>query len=518
MTTTWTPAKTMAQGRKGMVAAQHRKAAAAAARVLEQGGNAMDAAIAGALVLSVVEPWLSGIGGGGFLVWRDGASGAVETLDFNMASGAATDPADYPLVEGVDGDWFDWPAVQDQRNLIGPLSVGVPGAIAGFAAGLARHGSIRFAEAIAPAIAEAEAGLEVDWFTNLCLSIDAGNLATDPTSAAMWLRGGKPPAIGTVLPLPQKAATLRRLAGAGWEDFYRGELARAMVADLQALGARLTLEDFAGYEPVWKAPLSFDYRGHRIHAMPGLSGGPAIRDVFARLDADPRMALCQCGPSAEHFAAYADAIRAAYAHRLNFVGHAGEHGIDPGCTSHISVVDQWGNAVSLTNTLLSRFGSKVTSASTGVLLNNAMMWFDPRPGTPNGIAPAVRPLANMCPLIVNTAAGSTLAIGAAGGRQIMPALAQLVSFRLDFGMDPGQALALPRIDASTPQIKVNAATPLATLGLIARNHDAVLVEDSLYPVLFAIPSAAERQADGLCLGMSHPNSPWAAAIAAGERA
>ena len=514
MTTTWTPGKEMAIGRHGMVAAQHREAAQAAADVLSKGGNAMDAAIAGALVLSVVEPWLSGIGGGGFLIHRSGATGTVETLDFNMVSGAATDPADYPLSEGDDGDWFNWPAVKGNVNLIGPLSIGVPGAIAGFAEGLARHGTITFAEALAPAIHAAEVGLKVDWFTNLCLSIDATNLLTDPASAETLLRKGAPPAIGTTLPLPAKAATLRRLAEAGPRDFYEGELARLMVEDLQALGSKLTPKDFAAYQPQWRAPLSFDYRGNVIHAMAGLSGGPAFQDVMNRLAADPAFDTPDTAPQAQHFAAFADAIRAAYSHRLNYVGHAGEHGVDPGCTSHISVVDQWGNAVSLTNTLLSRFGSKVTSARTGVLMNNAMMWFDPRPNTPNRIAPSVRPLANMCPLVVEAKDGATLAIGAAGGRQIMPALAQLVSMRLDFGMDLGAALSLPRIDASSQRIKVNVGTPLATFGMISRSHDADLVEDSLYPVQFAIPSGAERRADGTFHGMSHPNTPWSAAVPA----
>ena len=519
MTITWTPEKTVADGPAGMVAAQHVTAAQAGAAVLDAGGNAVDAAVTSALVLTVVEPWLSGIGGGGFLVRCDGGTGAVQALDFNMVSPAGLDPAAYPLEAGRDGDWFDWPAVVDNRNLIGPLSICVPGAVAGLAEALCAHGTITWAEALAPAIAEAEAGFRVDWFAELCLAIDAPNLATDPGSAALYLPGGLPPRLpegrdALRLALPAKAATLRRLATAGPGDFYTGQVAAALLADLAARGAPLTAADFAGYAPEWVEPLRVAYRDAVFHAMPGLSGGPAFAATMARLAADG--AMTGPAPGAAHYAAFARAVRAAYAERLTHAGHAARAGIDAGCTSHVSVVDGDGTAVALTNTLLSRFGSKVTSPATGVLMNNGVMWFDPRPGQPNCIAPAVKPLANMCPMVAELPCRAVMAMGAAGGRQIMPTMAQIASFMVDFGMDAGKALRQPRIDASGPTVRVDARAPDGAAGHIARDQDVEVVEDTLYPVQFAIPSVALRHPRGPAQGMVHPNHPWAAAVAGGR--
>lgn len=519
MTSTWTPGKVMAQGAGGMVAAQHQVAAQAGADVLARGGNAMDAAVTTALVLSVVEPWLSGIGGGGFLVWREGATGQARSLDFAMRAPQGMAVEDYPLVPGKDGDWFDWPQVEGQRNLIGVHSICVPGAVAGLSEALETLGTISWAEALAPAIAEAEKGLLVDWFTNLCLSIDAPNLLTDPVSAELFLRDGRAPGVGGTgaevrLPMDKKAATLRRLASEGAADFYHGKIARDLTRDMAELGGRMTLDDLAAYRPHWGEPLAQDWAGARILAMPGLSGGPALIDALKRIELDSFQ------PDARHHATVADAIRAAYTTRLNTAGHAMGHpkdtGIDPGCTSHISVIDGAGNAVALTNTLLSRFGSKVTSGRTGVLLNNGMMWFDPRPGQPNSIAPGAQPLANMCPLLAELPQGGLLAIGAAGGRQIMPALVQLLAYRLLHGMDLEQAMSHPRLDASGPRIVLDRRLPDGTAGLIGRNHDVELVDDVLYPVQFAIPSAVERRADGILHGMVHPNHPWSAAVSTGE--
>lgn len=515
MTTTWSMSKPMAQGRGGMVAAQHQAAANAGAAVLARGGNAVDAAVTCALVLSVVEPWLSGIGGGGFLIRHDGRTNAAQALDFNMVSSHNIDPAAYPLSEGRDGNWFDWPQVIDNRNLIGASSICVPGAVAGLGTALDAHGTITWAEACAPAIAEAEKGLEVDWFTQLALTIDSDNLATNAESAALFLVDGKPPRLSDGhsslrLPLTKKAATLKRLAENGWQDFYQGQIARDIVAELADLGQPLDGVDLTNYRAAWAEPLDHARGDHRILAMPGLSGGPAFCDA---LDGVP-LPKTPGTVTPQDFASYADAIRRAYATRLTTVGHAGKYGIDPGCTSHLSVVDSEGTTVSLTNTLLSRFGSKVMGARTGMLYNNGMMWFDPRPGTPNTIAPGVKPLANMCPLILRPDSGGSIAIGAAGGRQIMPALVQLSVFCLDHGMDLGRALGEPRIDASAPRIVVDRDTPDGTLSAIRADHDAAAVENLLYPVQFAIPSAVAVTADGAMTGMVHPNHPWSAAARA----
>ena len=508
MTQTWTPVKRAVRARGGLVTAQHPAAARAGADVLARGGNAVDAAVTAALVLSVVEPWLSGLGGGGFLL-RATADGAAQALDFNMVSGSGAVPEAYPLIAGRGGDWFDWPAVEGERNLTGGTSICVPGAVAGLAVALERFGTLSWPQALAPAIAEAEAGLPVDWFTQLCIGIDAPNLMRDAAAAALFLPGGCPPRLPeggreARVPWPAKAATLRRLAEAGARDFYEGALAAALAADLAALGAPVTADDLAAFRPRWLDPLEGCYRGVGVLALPGLSGGPAFLAAMGALETALSPAAV---PDAAAYAAFADTIRDAYAVRLTEAGHAAAGG---DCTSHVNAVDASGTVVSLTNTLLSRFGAKVVGPRTGLPLNNGMMWFDPRPGTPNGIAPNRRPLANMCPLVLTRDGRPWLTMGAAGGRQIVPALVQLAAFQIDFGMDAEAAAHQPRIDASAPCIRIDRRCPEATAGLIGRRHPVEVVDDTLYPVQFALPGMI-RIEDGIATGVVHPNHPWSAA-------
>lgn len=508
---TWAIKKPQMSSSGGIVVAQHHEAARAGACVLEGGGNAMDAAVVTVLVLSVVEPWLSGVGGGGFLLHAT-AGGQVETLDFNVNAGSGADPAGYQLAGGADGDWFDWPAVKGSRNLIGPSSICVPGAVAGLAAALERHGTLSWADALAPAIEIAERGMRVDWFADLAFAIDTPGLRTDSAATALFLntearRSDTADPTATYLPMPAKAAMLRRLAAAGPRDFYEGETAAALAADLDAMGAPVTAQDLAGYDVAWRAPATMGYRDRAIHTIGGLSGGPSLLDALACLLPHD---LAGMGDAARA-AVYADAIRATYEQRLKTMGHAASSG---DCTSHVSVVDRAGNMVSLTNTLLSRFGSKVVAPSLGMLLNNGMMWFDPRPNQPNSIAPGARPLANMSPVIALRDGTPEIALGAAGGRQIFPAILQVLSNLVDLGLSPDAALHAPRIDASAPTVLVNRTAPPDTATAISARHPVQITEDSVWPVQFAIPSlAVSGQGRGPNLGAAHPVSPWAAAIA-----
>ena len=506
--------KPAVHSRHGLVAAQNRHAAEAGAAVLAQGGNAMDAAIVTALVLSVVEPWLSGIGGGGFLLHADGKTGAVDTLDFNVLAPQGLNPADYPLVGGNDGDWFNWPAVQGNRNVAGYSAICVPGAIAGFASALQKYGTLSWADALQPAIHHATLGLELDWFTCLTLAIDAAGLAQDPASAALFLDAGRAPRASDQTPMarcpmPDKARLLQRLAEAGPREFYEGETARALARDLEAGGSALRFVDFANYQPVWAPPLVGDYRGQQILAMAGLSGGPTLLAACGMLAASD---LGPASSSAEAALIHASAIRAAYEQRLTTMGHAAT--AEAGCTSHISVVDASGSMVSLTNTLLSRFGAKVVIPSGGFLMNNGMMWFDPRPGQPNSIAAGAKPLANMCPLILQRDGRPWLALGAAGGRTIVPTLLQLLSGLLDRGLSLEDAFTAPRLDASTNTIKVDHRAGPEVVAAVASRFPVEVVQDTVYPVQFAIPSAVMREA-GSNQGMAHPTSPWAAVAVGG---
>ncbi|SFB10947.1 gamma-glutamyltranspeptidase / glutathione hydrolase [Poseidonocella pacifica] len=511
---TWTVSKKQLESPRGVVASQHFEAAEAGARVLEAGGNAMDAAIVAALVLSVVEPWLSGVGGGGLLLWAPGDGGAVDTLDFNVRASRNMDRSQYPLSGGHDGDWFDWPSVEEDRNLIGYPSICVPGAVAGFAAALEKHGTLSWPDALAPAIELAERGMRIDWFTSLALAVDAQGLSKFEHSAKLFLDNGRPRRVPNgkqvdYLPMPTKAATLRRLAQAGPRDFYEGEISRSLLADLQAGGSVIDAEDLASFRPHWSEAKVGQYRDSEVAVVPGLCAGPSLLKALSKIETE----LEPGASEAEAAAIYARAVRTTYEDRLKTMGHASAQG---DCTSHLSVVDAQGNMVALTNTLLSRFGSKVTLPGTGVLMNNGMMWFDPRDGVPNSIGPGARPLANMSPAILRREGLPTLAIGAAGGRQIFPCIAQLISYVLDRGMTLEEAFHAPRIDGSGPTIVVDQAAAPDVAAAVSRDYPVVIRANALHPVLFAIPSAVGR-AEGRNYGMAHPVNPWAACAAEGAR-
>jgi len=515
---TFTIHKAAVRSEHGLVAAQNRYAAEAGAAVLSRGGNAIDAAVVTSLVLSVVEPWLSGIGGGGFLVRADGKTGEVDTLDFNVKAALGVDPKNYPLARGQVGNWFNWPSVAGERNVKGYSSIAVPGAIAGYDAALRKYGTIAWADALQPVIEHAERGLQIDYYAALCISVDAGSLAEYPGSRELLLDDGRAPKASDASaprykPMPRKAKLLRRLAQAGARDFYEGEVAAMLAADLEAGGSAIRKRDLARFEPRWQPPLQGQYRGFEIKAVPHLSGGPSFVDAANRLS---RSALKSTSSQAEAALAYATAIREAYEHRLTTLGHAALQ--DAGCTSHLSVVDRDGTMVALTNTLLSRFGSHVALPNAGFLMNNGMMWFDPRPNQPNSIAPGAQPLANMCPLVLFRDGKPTLAIGAAGGRTIFPTVLQLVSYLADFGMSLETAFHQPRIDASTPTIKVNARAAADVAATVGRKFPVEIVEDTLYPVNFSVPSAVMRAPEGGFVGMSHPSSPWSAVVPAAPRA
>ncbi len=519
-TTCWDISKQQQSSQHGLVACQNPKAARAGAAILAQGGNAVDAAVATAATLSVVEPWLSGLGGGGFMVYMDASGQDIRVLDFNMVSPKGLDPKDYPLESGHDGDWFNWPKVQGEKNLLGYTSIGVPGAVAGLNEALRCLGTLSWGEVLAPALREAEEGLEVDWFAALAIAMDSNTLAQFPTSTDMFLRDGRAPRLldgKTVrLPMEATAAMLRRLCRYGAEDFYTGELGEALIQELSAGGSALTMDDMAAFRPAWHSPLRGSYRDWELAVMPGLSAGPSLLRTLRHLED-----LLPSAPQrldAATALAYAQALRATYEERLSSMGHAAlapgcdtsPKGVDSGCTSNLCVVDAEGNMVALTNTLLSRFGSKVVASSVGLCMNNALMWFDPRPNQPNSLAPGVKPLANMCPTLLWKEGQARYALGAAGGRTIFPTLTQIISYVTDMGYSLEQAFCTPRLCAASPTIKVNAKAGQDTYETLRAHFPTVCVEDTVYPVHFSIPTAVSldlttRQK----YAMAHHNSPWA---------
>ncbi|HZD25169.1 MAG TPA: gamma-glutamyltransferase [Alphaproteobacteria bacterium] len=514
----WSVRKPVVQAAGGLVASQHYLASEVGARVLADGGNAVDAAVATGLAIGCVEPWMSGIGGGGYMLVAPAGSDAVYAVDFGMVAPRGLDPADYPLAEDAAGDLFGWPGVVDDRNIHGYRSIAVPGHVAGMALALERFGSRSWADSLAPAIELAERGMQIDWYAALMIAGAAAILRRYETTAATYLADGLPPVPDwqgnpAQLRLGNLARTLRRLAEAGPRDFYEGEVARQLVDDARAGGSTLDAGDLAAYHAQVVEAEAFDYRDARIFAAPGLTAGPTLRHVLQRLNATPLPG--GQAPGAEAYAAYAEALFEAYAVRLASMGDADET-VAPSCTTHLSVVDRDGNMVALTQTLLSLFGSRVMLPETGILMNNGIMWFDPRPGRPNSIAPGKRPLSNMCPTVARRGDGFRFALGASGGRRIMPAIAQLTSFLVDYGMELDEAVHQPRIDVSgTDTIAADARLDAAVTERLAAGHPVRRVSHGVYPPLFACPNVVGRQPGGGNMGAAFVMSPWARVVAEG---
>jgi gamma-glutamyltranspeptidase/glutathione hydrolase len=277
------------------------------------------------------------------------------------------------------------------------------------------------------------------------------------------------------------------------------------------MGGCLALEDLKSYRARIVQPIEAKYRNAQFALAPGLTAGPTMRRALARLE---EAKLRTGGPHADAFLAYARVLREVYAERLATMGETSDHR-DPSTTTHLNVVDRHGNMVAHTQTLLSVFGSKVVLPSSGVLMNNGIMWFDPRPGSPNSLAPGKRPLTNMNPMIVRRDGRAWFAIGASGGRKIMPAVFQVASFLIDHGMSLEDAFHQPRIDASGGDtVSVDPRLPEAVRKALAAEFPTVETELVVYPTNYACPSAVLRDpADGIHYGMSDVMSPWSGAVA-----
>lgn len=501
----------------GVVAAQHVLAAEAGAEVLRAGGDAVDAAVAVSFALGVLEPWMSGpTGGGAMMIWRAGEARA-EALHYGMRTSATLDPAQYPLTgAGKGADLFAWDAVEGDRNIHGASAVAVPGVVAGAAEAHARYGRMPWADLLAPAIGFATEGLEVDWYASLLIASAARELAQDADAAAMFLDRGLPKvagwtALSTGLRLDQSrmAATLTQIAAEGARGFYEGEIGQRLAEDVTAKGGFLTRADLAAYRPEWMDPLVIPYRDHRVLAVPRLSAGPALADAMTAWARDFTPGAPE---DPARWVAVAGGLRAAYARRLAGDGDTGESPRAPACTTHFSIVDRAGNMVAMTQTLLSAFGARTVSPQTGLLLNNGVMWFDPVPGRPNSLGPGKRCLMNVCPVIAE-GRGRRIALGASGGRKIMPAVGQITSHLLDYGLSLPEAIAAPRIDASGgDQVVADARLTGPVTEALAVRWPTVTARRLPFPYAFACPAAVMRE-DGRNSGTTETFSPWGDGVA-----
>ena len=501
----WQIHKPQVSGDQGLVASQHYLASDAGTKILQTGGNAVDAAIATGLMLGVVEPWMSGIGGGGYMTVYEAKQDRVQVVEFGMQAPQASIPEDYPLAgDGTNSaDSFNWPAVINDVNIHGPLAAAIPGYLKGM--DLANHtfGRLPFSQLIEPACQQAELGLPLDWYSCSKINQLARGLRQYRTTNQTYLSDGLPPAANAeglvnYLPLGRLAETYREIQREGPESFYSGTLSRKIVPDLFEAGSKINQEDLSQYQAIINEPLSLRYREHNVYVSGELTAGPSIIQALQTLNA--QMPQPGNAPDEDTYLAFAHALHSSYRHRLSNLG-AGQG--DSGNTSHICCIDKEGNIVSLTQTIMSGFGSRIMLPNSGILMNNGMMWFDPRPGGPNSVLPGRKPLCNMCPVIGRKSSGDWFAVGACGGRKIFPAVFQLASFIMDFNMDAGQAAHQPRIDISgTDMLSMMSTLPENIVNRL-KDHfpEHRLRPNGVSPNLFALPQLViqnQGQAQGAC--------------------
>jgi gamma-glutamyltranspeptidase/glutathione hydrolase len=464
----------------GMVVSAHRLASKAGIEVLKAGGNAVDAAVAVGYALAVTFPEAGNLGGGGFMTIRF-HNGRSAFIDFRETAPAAATATMF-----LDANGNPVP----ERSRRGYLAVGVPGTVAGLELARVKYGTRARAALMASAIRLARDGFVLDQGDADMLADAADEFRKDPASAAIFLNHGQPWKPGQRLVQTDLARSLSLIAKSGPTAFYNAPIAAKIAAASKSGGGILTTKDFAAYRPRELKPLECDYRGyHLISSPPPSSGGAVLCETLNILEGYPIGDLGFHSAAGTHL--LAEALRRAYHDRnvnlgdpsfvtvdtAHFIdkGYAAtlRQGIDPNratpssslggvgggaegqSTTHFSIVDKDGNAVSLTYTLNDWFGAHVTAAGTGILLNDEMDDFSAKPGAPNmyglvegannAVAPGKRPLSSMTPTIVTKDGKLVMVVGTPGGSRIPSAVIETISNMIDFGMTVTEAVDAPRI-------------------------------------------------------------------------
>ncbi len=473
------------RGTGGAVSAGHPLAAAAGHDVLRRGGNAIDAAIAMAGVLAVVRPHMNGIGGDAFALYYEAATGRVHAMNGSGRAGALATPALFAQrgLDEVPGN--------------GPLSVSTPGAVAAWLDALDRFGTMPRADLIAPAIGYARDGFPVS--TRLASDIAASSRALNDPARALYLPGGQPPPVGSLLRNPALATTLERIARDGMDGFYRGFVADRLGAFLEAEGGYLRAADLAAHATTWVEPLRGDYQGYTMLVLPPNTQGIAQLQLFEMAKSFDLGTMAHNGAAYLHTLielkklAFAD--RDQWAADLDFTDIPLDELLDPeylaqraamvdpdeaaamrmpgivaeasttastparlaapptgpatrndtGDTVYLTAVDQWGNAVSWIQSLFAGFGSGLLEPETGIVLHNRGALFTLEAGHPNVIAPGKRPYHTLTPMMALRDDGSfAFTLGTPGGDSQPQSLLQIVNNFALFDMTPQAAIEAAR--------------------------------------------------------------------------
>ncbi|MDR7333655.1 gamma-glutamyltransferase [Roseateles asaccharophilus] len=463
----------------GMVVTAQHLATRVGVDVLKDGGNAVDAAVAVGYALAVVYPAAGNLGGGGFMTIQL-ADGRKTFLDFREKAPLAATANMY-----LDKDGNVIKGLSTRSH----LAVGVPGSVSGLEYALKRYGTMKRATVIAPAIHHAEKGFVLDQGDIDMLHSATDDFRKDPATAVIFLNKGEPFQVGQKLVQKDLANTLKAIRDKGEAGFYKGPVAAAIVASSQAGKGILQQADFDQYATRELKPVECDYRGYRVvSAPPPSSGGVIICEILNVLEGYPLKELGFRSAQAVHY--QIEAMRHAYVDRNSYLGDpdfvknplerllskeyaaqiraviqpdkAGvSKDIKPGVaphegsnTTHYSIVDKWGNAVSVTYTLNDWFGARLTAAKTGVLLNDEMDDFTAKVGVPNlyglvqgeanKIEPGKRPLSSMSPTIISKDGKPVMVVGTPGGSRIITAVLHTMINVIDYGMDVQEATDAPR--------------------------------------------------------------------------
>ncbi len=492
--------------KNGMVASQEALASAIGRDILQQGGNAVDAAVAVGFALAVTLPRAGNIGGGGFMLIHDAKKNETIAIDYREKAPKAAF-RDMYLDENGNAD--------EERSRYHGLAVGVPGTVDGLLLALAEHGTMTREQVLAPAIRLAEEGITVTPGLSNSLQGLAERMTKWPSTAKIFYHeDGRALQPGETLKQPELAASLRRIAAQGRDGFYQGETADKIIAAIKGAGGTMTAEDLRDYHSVKREPVRGDYRGYEIVSMPPpSSGGIHIIQILNILEGYDLHASGANTAKTIHL--MAEAMQLAYADRAEYLGdpdfikipvkgltsqkyadslrakidpdkarpgaeirHSDPLPYESDQTTHYSVVDKDGNAVANTYTLNFSYGTGLVAEGTGILLNNEMDDFSAKPGVPNGygliggdanaVEAGKRPLSSMSPTIVFKDGKPFLVTGSPGGSRIITTVLQIISNVIDHDMNIAEATHAPRIhDQWTPdEIRVEHALNADTVRLL----------------------------------------------------
>jgi gamma-glutamyltranspeptidase/glutathione hydrolase len=491
-----------ATGKRGMVITNHPLASAAGAEMLAAGGNAVDAAIAAFFTLTVVEPMMVGVLGGGMAHIRL-ADGTHTIIDNQSTAPAKTGPTTYTPDPNAPKGTMD---TIGRKNAVGPTAVAVPGNLKGWCEALDRFGTFSRADVMEPAIRHASRGFRVTPYLHECVSDCAADMARDPEIAGLYLPNERPIQPGARLITSDYAATLRDIARDGPEHLYTGPLGDHYAVHMEKSGGYITRQDLTGYKTITRDPVRGTYRGFEIIGPPPPSSGPL--HIIQMLNILEGFDIGALGfGTAETVHLLAEVLKIAFADRAAatadpaFVNvpvdkilsksYAVERRscIDPNhaqawsaevapeaspYTTHLTIADAAGNIVASTQTINSLFGARYIVPGTGMIPNNYMHVFDPHPNRASSVAPGKRVTSSMSPVIVTRNGKPIYALGLPGGLRIFPSVMQALSNLIDHGMTIQQAVEAPRVWTQGHALELEGGIAQSVFdALLAKGHDAV---------------------------------------------